>query len=381
MNKPLFVAAVIARLPLATFTIGVLVHVQHLTGSYGAAGAASGALAIAQGVGGPALGKLVDRRGQTQVLIGTAAVAAAALGALAALPAGVPLGVVLALAATLGAATPPVAACLRTLIPVLFPDSVRRTYAVDTAATELTWVAGPPLALGVGSIWGSSVSLAAAGFVLIGATTIFALSPASRNWRPAATGRSAAGALASPAMRTLVAVMVGVGALFGAAEVAVTAAATALGHPAAAGSLFGLWGVGSLLGGIVAARRGGGANSGRGFAALLALLGLGHIALGGATGSIVLLAVVVTAAGTMIAPVLTSAYAMVDGAAPPGTVTEAFAWLATASAVGASIGATAGGVTADAAGPAAAFVMAGGAALAAATVAALAVPARVPVTA
>jgi predicted MFS family arabinose efflux permease len=381
MNKPLFVTAVVARLPLATFTIGVLVHVQHLTGSYAAAGAASGALAIAQGVGGPALGKLVDRRGQTQVLIGTAAVAAAALGALAALPAGAPLGIILALAATVGAATPPVAACLRTLIPVLFPDIVRRTYAVDTAATELTWVAGPPLALGVGSIWGSSVSLAAAGLVLVAATTLFALSPASRSWRPAVAERSAAGALGSPAMRTLVAVMIGVGALFGAAEVAVTAAATALGHTAAAGSLFGLWGVGSLLGGIVAARRGGGASSARGFAGLLVLLGLGHVALGAATGSIALLAVVVTTAGTMIAPVLTSAYVMVDGAAPAGTVTEAFAWLATASAVGASIGAAAGGALADTAGPAAAFVLAGGAGLAAATVAAVAVPARVPATA
>jgi MFS family permease len=381
MNKPLFVTAVIARLPLATFTIGVLVHVQHLTGSYGAAGAAAGALAAAQGVGGPALGKLVDRRGQTRVLIGTAAVAAGCLVALAMLPAGVPLGVVLGLAAGLGAATPPVAACLRTLIPMLFPDSVRRTYAVDAAATELTWVAGPPLALGVGSIWGSGAALTAAGLVLVAATTLFALSPASRHWRPTTAERPAAGALASPTLRALVGVMIGVGVLFGAAEVAMTAAAAGLGHAAAAGSLLGLWGVGSLLGGIVAARRGGGAASGRGFATLLALLGLGHVALGAATGGIVPLAIVVTAAGTMIAPVLASAYAMVDRAAPAGTVTEAFAWLATASAVGAGVGAAAGGALADVTGPAAVFVLAGCAGLAVASIAALAVPARVPAVA
>ena len=60
---------------------------------------------------------------------------------------------------------------------------------------------------------------------------------------------------------------------------------------------------------------------------------------------------------------------MVDAAAPAGTVTEAFAWLATATAIGTSIGAAAAGALADSAGPAAAFVLAGGAAAAAAAIA------------
>jgi predicted MFS family arabinose efflux permease len=373
MTKPLFITAVIARLPLATLTVGVLVHVHHLTGSYGAAGVATGALAVAQGAGGPLLGRLADRRGQTVVLIGSAAVAAAALGTLAALPAGVPLAVLPALAALLGLATPPVGACLRTLIPVLFPDRQRRVYAVDTALTELTWVAGPPLALAVGALRGTGVALASAGLVLIAATVLFALSPASRHHRPAPARRSPGGALASPAMRTLVLMMAGVGVVFGATEVGVTAAG--------AGPLLGLWGVGSLAGGIVAARAGGGATNGRALAVLLALLGLGHAALGTTTGSLIALGLVITAAGTMIAPILTSAYAMVDDAAPAGTVTEAFAWLATASAIGTSAGAAAGGVLVDSAGPAAAFLLAGAGGLAAAAVALLAIPARVPVTA
>jgi MFS family permease len=379
MTKSLFVTAVVARLPLATFTIGTLVHVQHLTGSYAAAGTAAGALAIGQGVGGPALGRLADRRGQTRVLIAAAAVAAAALCSLGALPVGSPLPIVLALAAALGLATPPISACLRALIPALFPGQLRRMYAVDAAATELTWVSGPPLALAVGSLWGTGTALVAAGLVLMAATTVFALSPASRRWRPAErTGRAAGNVMASPAMRMLVGCMAGAGLVFGATEVGVTAAAGSLGHPAFAGTLLGLWGVGSLLGGIVAARRGGGAGGGRGFAMLLALLGAGHAALGVATGSIVALAVVITLAGSMIAPVLASAYAMVDDAAPAGTVTEAFAWLATASAIGTSIGAATGGALADTTGPAGAFLLAGAAGLAAAIIALVAIPHRTP---
>jgi MFS family permease len=114
---------------------------------------------------------------------------------------------------------------------------------------------------------------------------------------------------------------------------------------------------------------------------LLALLGAGHAALGAATGSIVALAVVITLAGSMIAPVLASTYALVDEAAPAGTVTEAFAWLSTASAIGTSIGAATAGALADSAGPAAAFLLAGVAGLGAAIISLVAIPHRVPATA
>ena len=56
-------------------------------------------------------------------------------------------------------------------------------------------------------------------------------------------------------------------------------------------------------------------------------------------------------AGAAIAPTYATVYAMVDHAAPAGTVTEAFAWLATAMAVGVAAGAAGAGVVADHAGP------------------------------
>jgi MFS family permease len=363
----LFFTSIAARLPLATYSIALLVHVQRLTGSYAAAGLVAGALAVAQGTGAPLLGRLVDRRGQTVVLLGSALIGGSALATIAALPAGTPVPMLILLAAVIGLATPPVGACQRTLIPMLVPgaERQRRAYAVDATATELTWVAGPPLALTVGAVLGTGAALTAAGAVLISATTLFALSPASRSWRPGTdTGTRRGSALASPAMRTLVSVLVGVGVVFGATEVGVTAAAD---H--AAGLLLGLWGAGSLAGGVVAARLGGGTGAGRGFTLLLGLLGLGHLLLVGASAHLVTFAAGMALAGSMIAPILASAYAMVDEAAPAGTVTEAFAWLATATAIGSSIGAAAGGALVDAAGPAAAFVLAGVAGIAAAGVA------------
>jgi hypothetical protein len=53
--RRLFATSVIARLPLAMLSIGLVVHIQHLTGSFGAAVLVTGVYAIAEGVGGPVL--------------------------------------------------------------------------------------------------------------------------------------------------------------------------------------------------------------------------------------------------------------------------------------------------------------------------------------
>ena len=73
------VVSVVARLPMAMLSIGLLVHTEHLTGSFAAAGIVAGAFALSLGVGGPLLGRLVDRRGQTTVLLAGALVAGSAL--------------------------------------------------------------------------------------------------------------------------------------------------------------------------------------------------------------------------------------------------------------------------------------------------------------
>ena len=62
---------------------------------------------------------------------------------------------------------------------------------------------------------------------------------------------------------------------------------------------------------------------------------------------------------------------MVETAAPPGTITEAFGWLLTAIELGAALGAAAAGVLVDRVGPAAAFGLGAGACAFAALITAL----------
>jgi MFS family permease len=300
--------------------------------------------AAALGLGGPLLGRAVDRRGQTSLLLASAAVCGAALLAIAALAHSAPS--LVALAAVAGLSTPPVGACVRGLLPA-------SAYAVEAAASELTWIAGPPGVLLAGALTSTGVALGAAAALLIAGTAAFALEPASRHWRPVGE-RPHGGSLRAAALRRLVLIMALVGVVFGASEVGITAAAQALGSTAAAGPLMGIWGAGSLIGGLILARAGGRAK----LVPLLIGLGLGHLALC-AAGSVLALAAVLLLAGATIAPTYATVFGLVDGAAPAGTVTEAFAWLNTAVAVGAAGGAASAGSLAEAAGPSAVFVLAG----------------------
>jgi len=362
--RRLFALSIVARLPPAMLSIGILIHTRHLTGSFAAAGVVTGVYAIALGIGGPLLGRLVDRHGQTSTLLVSASIAAMLLGALAVLPSGAPLAVPVALAAGIGLATPPVGACLRSQLPDLLsdPDAVRVAYAFEASVIELTYIVGPPLVLCIGALWSTGAALAIAGVVLLAATAAYCAQPASRRWHAApAEPRPGGGSLRTPAMRTLVIALVAVGVLLGADEVAVTAAAKALAGTTAASALFALWGVGSFVGGLLITRLGGGARSAAGLALLLGALTVGHLALIPASQSMVALGAVLLLAGAAIAPTEATVYAMVEHAAPAATMTEAFAWLATAMAVGGAIGAAGAGVLADRNGPTAAFALAGGA--------------------
>jgi MFS family permease len=359
--KALLGSSILARLPLAMFSIALLVHAQRLTGSFAVAGMVSGAYAIAGAISAPLLGRIVDGLGQTGVLVAGATLTALALVTIGLLPSSTPPFLLVGLAGVSGLVTPPLAASVRTLLPAIVsdPDELPALFALESTVLELTFVFGPPLALGLGALWSTGAALAVSGIVMLASTLAFAAQPASRRWRPDPTARRPrGGALRSPAMRTLVLILVGTGAVFGATDVGVTAAAKALGSTAAAGPVLGLWGAGSLLGGMAATRLGGGARRASGLTVLLAALAVGHGALLFTTGSVLALGAVIVLAGATIAPTVASIYAMVDRAAPAGTHTEAFSWLVTASSSGAAAGAAVAGALAQAAGAPAAFAFA-----------------------
>ena len=361
---PLFLASMAGRLPASALGLVLILHTRGLTGSFAVGGAVAGAYALANGVTGPLLGRLVDRRGQAPVLVPAALVSAAAIVAVALLPHGVAVAPAIALAALAGGAFPPLGPCLRTLWPDLLGDDPGRMHAafsLEAAALEATYIVGPVVIAGAIGAWSTAAATLACAALLLGGVLAFCAHAASRAWRPAgAATQGAAGALRSRGVRTLMLVFALLGATFGSIEIAVPVAAEAAGHAGAAGLLLGVWGLGSLLGGLVAARVGPARDVTRRLTSLLAVLAAGHLLLTIPLGPLPLAALLLLA-GLALSPAIAAAYAMVEGLAPAGTVTEAYTWLSTGIAAGLAAGAALSGALAEAHGAGAAFAAAGAA--------------------
>jgi MFS family permease len=363
----LFAISIFARTPLAAVGLLFIVRTKELTGSYAASGLVAGVASVANALSAPTLGRLVDRRGQTSVLVGCGAATVVALVAFAVLPDGVPVVAPLVVAAIAGVATPPLGACLRTLYPTLLGGPVlHRAFALESAALEITYIAGPLLLLGLATATSAATALLAAAVVLGAGTALFAAAPESRAWKGAVAGEPAGrgGAIRSAGLRTIVIALALVGATFGAIEVAVPAFCQAHDVQGAAGPLLALWGLGSMLGGIVAARAAAPHDAARWLVVLLVGLTIGDLLLVPAS-SLALLAPLLLLAGAGIAPLLATANSLIGRVAPDGARTEAFAWLSTAIGLGLAAGASAAGGLVDASGPSAAFATAAAAGVAA----------------
>ena len=143
-----FLAAVVARLPIAMAPIGMILLIQHIRGAYGIAGFVTGAYALGTAAGSPVWGRLMDRLGQPRVLIPTSLASATVLAALAiAAVAGAPDPVLVVMAAVSGLAFPPISPAMRAAWRVIFPDAESRRvgYALDATSVELVFVGGPLL--------------------------------------------------------------------------------------------------------------------------------------------------------------------------------------------------------------------------------------------
>ena len=352
-----FAASLIGRLPMGAIGLVFILRTHEITGSFAAGGAATAAYALSLGLVAPGLGRLIDLRGQTLVLLGAALLQAGALVSFAALPGDAALPLIIALAALTGASQPPLGATVRALWARDLDEDTRHVlFTGESAVLEGIYIAGPVLIVaGIGGLVSISAAALACGvFTLVG-TALFVLTPASRAWRPESDRvRGLAGALASSGVRTLLATMGVLGIGIGVIEVAVPALCERADAPSATGFVFGLWGLGSLIGGAVASRLSAGPDPGRRVIVLLAALAGGTLPLVLAAG-VVSLGALIFLAGIAIAPALAAVHSLAGRLAARGTITEAYTWLGTGMGAGIAAGAAIGGAVVEGSGTQTAF--------------------------
>jgi MFS family permease len=340
--------SLIARLPMGAHGLVLLLFVHQLTGSYALGGAASGAFALSLALSSPPLGRLIDRHGQTPVLVPLAFAQGAVHLALATAPSDTPAALLLGGAIATGLLLPPMSAAARALwSDLLDRDVLPAAYALEAAVLEAVYIVGPLLIVGVVASFSLRLALIVNGACVLVGTLWFASSRQSRRWRGAAdVERHWAGPLASSAVRVLLVAVGLVGVALGAMELGIAAVTSAAGTPSAAGPVLAASGAGSLIGGLLAGRFRPTERPGRRFAWLLLALAVGMVPWALAPSPF-WLGVAVFVGSIPIAPAFATSSTLIGEYAPAGTVTEAFTWNSTSLSGGLALGSAATGALAN----------------------------------
>jgi MFS family permease len=341
-------AQLLARFPSGMLSLAILLHVEQVHDSYGAAGLVLAAMSVGQAVAGPLTSRWMGQWGMRPVLLLTMAVCAVALTTIALVEMPVAMYVCVALIA--GLSYPPVQPAVRTIYPKMVNSrQLNPLFSLDASAQELIWIGGPVLTTFVSTQISTVLGiLLAVGFLIAGGVW-FVASPEVGRVRIPRSRRSFGSVLKRPP----VLLATGVGFLLIAACAAVEAGVVAaFGHGGPeAGIVLAVWAVASLGGGLALghvpvtpwslARRIGIILVGM----LLAMVSLDFWWL---SGSLLI-------AGIGMAPAIAVMFAIVSASVRFSDTAEAYGWVGTGQLIGAALGSATAGFLIDVHGAIGAF--------------------------
>jgi MFS transporter len=352
VGQPL-AGVVIGRLSIAAEPLSLVLLVRGSTGSFAAAGLVLACYSIAAAISLPVQGRVIDRIGQTRVIVTATAVNTAGFVALIFLAhAGGSAAALAGVATVAGLGTLPLGSTMRTLWSELVPDPGLRqaAFALDAVAIDVAFIVGPLIAAAVIALASPAASLSTCiGLTLVG-SAVFATAPASRNWRGAPAEHRQVGPLRSASVLVLMGAAFGVGVAVGAAELAITAYASHHGAAELGGALIAVQAVASTLGGLWFGARVWRSPPGERLwwlALVFAVTMVPLVAVPSLAAAFPLMAL----SGVALAPTISVIYLLLDSLAPTGTAAEATGWILTAIVGGAALGNAAAGVAVTEASP------------------------------
>ncbi|MFJ4870584.1 MFS transporter [Streptomyces sp. NPDC088757] len=351
-----------ARQPFAMLTIGIVLLVQHTTGSFGSAGAVAAVTGVSMALFAPQSGKLADRFGQRAVLVPGVLVHTASVSLLVALAlAGAPLWALFLAAVPAGASVPQVGPMVRARWAAKLDGTplMPTAAAFESVTDEFTFVVGPVLATALCTgVHPAAGLIAEAGLTLVGGLFFAAQRATQPAHGPAAAHASEPhrSALSVPGVRVLIVAFLGIGSVFGGMQVSLTAFSEEIGNPGANGLLYGVFAAGNMLAGLamgaVAWKIGPRRRLVLGYAGLTVAASLLW-----SVHSVLLLGALGLVVGLCIAPALITGYTIVETLIPASARTEAFTWLTGAVALGQAAAVTVAGRLADAHGASTGFLV------------------------
>lgn len=363
----------LVRMPVFAGGVVITLHVvSHLGRSYGAAGLVASAATIAIAVSGPWRGRLLDRMGLRRVVAPSIVVAAVCWS----VAPFVGYWWLLGLASLAGLFVIPSFAIIRQAILAAVPEDDRRTaISLDSSFVELSFMIGPAVGVWAASTWETPWVLLViellgvlAGVLLWVVNPVLKEDAAADGSAPAAVPRSA---WFRPGFAVLCLGAAATTLVLGGTDIGVVAALRDLGSATSIGLVLAVWGLGSLLGGLVY----GGLHRSVPAFWLLAALAVTTAPLALARGPVTL-AVLAFVAGLFCAPTITATVDQVSRLVPAAARGEAMGWHGSSMTAGMALGAPAAGFAIDRAGWGAGFVAVGAVGALVAVVLALATSGR-----
>ncbi|TQJ51123.1 MFS transporter [Phycicoccus sp. SLBN-51] len=341
----------LVRMPIFAGGVVLTLHVvSTLHHTYGAAGFVSAAATIAIAVSGPWRGRLLDRMGLRRVVLPSIVVATLCWS----IAPFVGYWSLLALAALAGLFVIPSFAIIRQAVIAAVPEDDRRTaISLDSVAVEMSFMVGPALGVWAATVWPTSwvlfvIEMAGVG----GGVLLWFANPVLREAAEAPElDENGAPVAAAPVPRSawfrarFLAICLAATAttvVLGGSDIAIVAALRAFGDQASIGWVLAVWGLGSLVGGLVY----GGLH--RSISAFWLLGGLSVVtapmALAVGAPSLAVLSFV---AGLLCAPTITATVDQVSRVVPLSARGEAMGWHGSFMTAGMAMGAPVAGLAID----------------------------------
>lgn len=352
-------AGLLARIPLPMIGIGIITMLSQLRGSYALAGAVSASFVLSYALVSPQVSRWVDRRGQSRVL--PLATAISVLGMLLLLGATwwqAPDWILFA-GAVLAGFMPSMSAMVRARWTAIYrgQDRLQTAYSLETVLDEVTFIAGPPLSVGLAVLVFPQAGVLAAALLLIAGVSALLLQKGTEPPIQAQEQGSRPSVLRLNSVRLLALLMVAMGVIVGTVDIVSVAFAQQMGQPGAASLVLSAYALGSCAAGLVF----GGLKLN---IPLHRLLLLGGLATAATTlplllvASVAQLAGAVLLAGLFFAPTMIVAMSLVERVVPEQQLTEGMTWLLAGLNIGVAMGAAASGRMVDQGGASSGFMVA-----------------------
>jgi MFS family permease len=344
-------AQLTARFPSGMVSLGILIHVEHLTHSYGAAGTVLAAMSIGQAVAGPITSRWMGRWGMRPVLSILTLIYAAAIAFMAV--AHLPVPALVALGLLAGVSTPPVQSAVRTIYPKLVNSrQLTALYSLDASLQELIWVAAPVLVTFLALQVSSVLALLVISAVALAGGAWFILSPEVGRVRIPRSRAAFGRVLRKPTV--LLTTAIGVLFIGSAASVEAGVVATFGEGGVESGLVLAAYALGSLTGGLGS---GGIPMSPWSTARRLCIVALGSALTLVWVENPLWLAFALFVAGVGFAPALAVMLAGTSASVKFSETAEAYGWINTGQLIGAALGSMAAGFAIDGTGAVGAYLV------------------------